>query len=126
MSMREGRSDESPLTVYGVMFSEIEDVVNSISTPREYSENIETAKRYLKSIVHKYNNVRQTEETWESDFQKENKVSDKVMEAINATIYEASTDTYNKPSLANRILSAIEVGVNEALVKEKIRKVLHN
>ena len=95
----------------------VEDIVNDNSTPREYEYNWAVAKKYISHSIRNFNNVRLNDDTWESDFQSINNVSDSVMSAINTVINESSVDEYNKPYMAETVLDAINVGISEALVK---------
>ena len=104
-------------SIFNDMFDKVENIINETSTPREYASDVEIAKEYLKHVVNKYNNIRQNQDTWENDFKTLNDVSDTVMKAIIAVIYETSTDEYNKPSLAEDILDVINIGVAEAMKK---------
>ena len=104
-----------------LLLPEIEELLYSVSTPREYANNLVMVKKYLAFVVSKYNNATQSDDTWQSDFQKENNLSDDVMSAISNVTYESSVDEYNKPSLAEDVLSAINIGISEALLKvEKV------
>ena len=105
------------LTAFGEMFDVIEEMLNRTSVPREYENDKETAKKYLKHIVTKYNRLTQTDDTWEKDFQKMHEISDSLMSAIHNVINEGSVDEYNKPSFAEDVLDAINIGISESLLK---------
>ena len=104
-------------TVYGEIYAKVEDVINDNSTPREYDENVKVSVKYLRNIIDTNNRINQSSDTWEKDFQMQNDVSDSVMTAINSVIYDACVDEYNKPSFAETVLDAIEIGISESLEK---------
>jgi hypothetical protein len=116
-----GNSDT--LTVFGEMFEKIEDILNETSVPREYESDKTIAKKYLKSVVSRYNKELQSDDTWDKDFQEINNVSDSIMSAILRVIYDSCVDEYNKPFFAETILEAINVGATEALALADSKKV---
>jgi len=91
------------------LLEEIEEIVNNISIPREYTTNLTSAKKILTRKLNKYNYITQNDDTWYTDWQHLNNVPDDVMSKISNIIYDMSIDEYNKPSTADELLSLYQL-----------------